>query len=270
MGARLRIEVEENSVLSFIRLSGVVDEDNDLAESLPRINRSTVFINSASVERINSCGVRDWVNWLGELGKKGAAIYLVECSPAIMSQANLVHNFFSSGQIVSYFAPFYCDTCDMDKMLLLTVAETKAQRPYPELTCRCDTCDHLMEFDDLEVSFFSFLGAAEVPQIPPAVLAALEELSPTATPPKLRLRGPSAPLVTVEANATAGVISKFTPTMPDRAQASSNSRLSFSTKTKEQPAPPPVVRSYKKGLGAILAIIVLGAGLLVYALLRQT
>src|SRR5690349_24154934 len=42
---------------------------------------------------IYSCSVRDWVNWLSKLESNGTRSVLVECSPAIVAQINLVNNF---------------------------------------------------------------------------------------------------------------------------------------------------------------------------------
>ncbi len=86
MGSRLAVDVKETDEISHIRLSGVIDEDNDFSEISNRITKKVVAINTADVDRINSCGVRDWVTWHSELNKRGATIYLVECSPAIMTQ----------------------------------------------------------------------------------------------------------------------------------------------------------------------------------------
>ena len=57
--------------VTFLKVSGVVDEDNTLARSLKKIDGRTVVIDLSGVDRINSCGVRDWVNWLNDLDAKG-------------------------------------------------------------------------------------------------------------------------------------------------------------------------------------------------------
>ena len=54
------------------------------------------------VERINSCGVRDWVNWLSQIEANNVKVVLVECSPAIVAQINLVNNFTGSGAVDGY------------------------------------------------------------------------------------------------------------------------------------------------------------------------
>ena len=97
MGPRLLVEVKELDDVNYVKLSGVVDEDNDLMEITAQINKPSVLIDTGDVDRINSCGVRDWVTWLGDLDKKGTKIFLLECSPAIMTQVNFGEQFRRSG-----------------------------------------------------------------------------------------------------------------------------------------------------------------------------
>jgi anti-anti-sigma regulatory factor len=93
--------------VTFLKVSGTIDEDNTLASSLKKIDGHTVVVDLAGVERINSCGVRDWVNWLNDLEGRGKQVVLVRCSPVIVNQVNLVHNFAGRGHVKSFFAPYY-------------------------------------------------------------------------------------------------------------------------------------------------------------------
>ena len=60
--------------VTFLKIRGVIDEDNALAKSLRRIEGDTVVIDLEGVVRINSCGVRDWVNWLNDLDARGIVL----------------------------------------------------------------------------------------------------------------------------------------------------------------------------------------------------
>ena len=51
----------------MVKLAGVIDEDNELGRLVDKIPAGTAVIDLGEIERINSCGVRDWVNWLDEL-----------------------------------------------------------------------------------------------------------------------------------------------------------------------------------------------------------
>src|SRR6185503_829319 len=100
MNPKFHAAVHQRDDVTYVKLGGVIDEDNELTDLIDRIPAGTVVIDLAEIERINSCGVRDWVNWLTkvEKGPGGASrVVLVECSPAIVSQINLVNNFTGTG-----------------------------------------------------------------------------------------------------------------------------------------------------------------------------
>ncbi|MDY0001703.1 MAG: hypothetical protein RBU30_10440, partial [Polyangia bacterium] len=107
MNQKFNADVSQREDVTYIKLSGVIDEDNELAALTERVGSGTTVIDLAEIERINSCGVRDWVNWLGKSEKKGADIIMVECSPAIVAQINLVNNFVGKGAVKSFYAPYF-------------------------------------------------------------------------------------------------------------------------------------------------------------------
>jgi anti-anti-sigma regulatory factor len=264
MGARLAFTIEETEAMAYVRLAGVIDEDNGLNELTKRIKKPTVVINTADVERINSCGVRDWVTWLGELTRGGAETILAECSPAIMTQVNLVNNFVGAGTIKSFYAPYFCSSCNTDKMLLVEVDEALETQPFRPPTCRCDQCDHTMEFDDIESSYFAFLGSMTRDRISPEVKAAIRGF---AKDPKLRERATAS---TAAASIPSSVVSRHTPTAPSSKilrSILSESSVSFSP-ARTFPSPP--ASSTNKILIAIIVLLVVAIGLLAFVILRST
>lgn len=161
MGAKFHSELTSRDGVSTLKLSGVIDEDNELAGLEGKISGGPVVLDLAEIDRINSCGVRDWVNWLGRVEKGGAKMVFVNCSPAIVAQINLVHNFTAAGIVKSFYAPYYCPRCQKEKQLRLETRDLVSQAPISQApTCRCDECDGPMEFDDIEESYFSFLNNA--------------------------------------------------------------------------------------------------------------
>ncbi len=146
---------------TYIRLSGVIDEDNRLTDLLSQIQGSRLFIDLVDIERINSCGVRDWVNWLDAATRERQDTLLIDCSPAIVAQLNLVGNFAASAGVLSIVAPYYCESCDLERTTLLTVADLEAPDPRaPSLAC--EACAQPMAFDDIEESYFAFLSDTRV------------------------------------------------------------------------------------------------------------
>lgn len=157
MSQKFQAAVQHRGDVSFVKLGGVIDEDNELAELVEKIPVGTAVIDLGEIERINSCGVRDWVNWLSKLETHGTRSVLVECSPAIVAQINLVNNFTGSGVVKSFYVPYFCPECDEEKVLLVEAGDM-GPPPHEPPTCRCDECDLVMDFDDMPDSYFAFLS----------------------------------------------------------------------------------------------------------------
>lgn len=157
MSQKFQHSVQQRGEVSYVKLGGVLDEDNELGELVDQIPNGTAVIDLGEIERINSCGVRDWVNWLSKLEQKGTQSVLVECSPAIVAQINLVNNFTGSGVVKSFYVPYFCPECDEEKVLLVEASDM-GPPPHNPPTCRCDECDLVMDFDDMPESYFAFLS----------------------------------------------------------------------------------------------------------------
>jgi anti-anti-sigma regulatory factor len=178
MNQKFNAEVTQRDDVTYIKLSGVIDEDNELGTLVDRLGAGTSVIDLAEIERINSCGVRDWVNWLGKAEKKGAEMVLVECSPAIVAQINLVNNFVGNGAVKSFYAPYFCPSCDLEKVLLVDMEEMANQDRPKAPVCRCDECDGVMDFDDMEESYFAFIQTTKMAQLSSEVKTAMADLVP--------------------------------------------------------------------------------------------
>ena len=188
MVSRLSFEIIEwPDKIFYIRLSGTIDEDNDLDEITQHLCGKTAVINTADLDRINSCGVREWMLWLAQLEKNGITLFFIECSPSIIAQVNLVDNFLASGTIINFFSPYYCLNCNIDKMLLIDIGEAKESKSFKVPTSNCDQCGHAMEFDDLEGSYFGFLQAVDGEFKDPAMVERIKSYSCNAES-KLRAR----------------------------------------------------------------------------------
>jgi hypothetical protein len=120
--------------------------------------------------------VRDWVNWLSKLEQNGTRSVLVECSPAIVAQINLVNNFTGSGVVKSFYVPYFCPECDEEKVLLVEASDM-GPPPHEPPTCRCDECDLVMDFDDMPDSYFAFLSNQRKLAEPDKINGAMKELA---------------------------------------------------------------------------------------------
>src|SRR3954463_11028977 len=157
MSHKFQSSVQHRGDVSFVKLGGVIDEDNELNDLADKIPQGTAVIDLGEIERINSCGVRDWVNWLSKLEYNGTRSVLVECSPAIVAQINLVNNFTGNGVVKSFYVPYFCRECDEEKVLLVEASDM-GPPPHEPPTCRCDECDLVMDFAEMPASYFAFLS----------------------------------------------------------------------------------------------------------------
>ncbi len=181
MSQKFQASVQHRSDVSYVKLGGVIDEDNELGELVDKIPTGTAVIDLGEIERINSCGVRDWVNWLSKLENNGTRSVLVECSPAIVAQINLVNNFTGNGAVKSFYVPYFCPECDEEKVLLVEATDM-GPPPHEPPTCRCDECDLVMDFDDMPDSYFAFLSNQKKLAEPDKINGAMRDLGRGAEP----------------------------------------------------------------------------------------
>lgn len=177
MSQKFQATVHHRDDVTYVKLSGVIDEDNELADLSDQIPAGTAVIDLGEVERINSCGVRDWVNWLSKIEQNNTKVVLVECSPAIVAQINLVNNFTGNGVVKSFYVPYFCPECDEEKVLLVETADM-GPPPHEPPTCRCDECDLVMDFDDMPDSYFAFLSNQKHLQEPERINEVISEFNP--------------------------------------------------------------------------------------------
>ena len=189
MSHKFQSSIQHRADVSYVKLGGVIDEDNELADLADKIPMGTAVIDLGEIERINSCGVRDWVNWLSRLENGGTRSVLVECSPAIVAQINLVNNFTGNGVVKSFYVPYFCPECDEEKVLLVEATDM-GPPPHEPPTCRCDECDLVMDFDDMPDSYFAFLSNQKKLAEPDKINGAMRDLHGGSEPelPKGKVR----------------------------------------------------------------------------------
>lgn len=160
---RLNAIVRPGNGWTAVRLTGVIDEHNGLRQLTDRLSTPLLLVDLSGIARINSVGVRDWVTWLSDLKKRGVRPVLFDCPPGIMEQVNLVRNFAAGCTIETFFAPYYCDTCDTEENYSLDTFELLAAETRLAPEFKCDRTDCKMALDDVEENYFAFLEDQRVP-----------------------------------------------------------------------------------------------------------
>jgi hypothetical protein len=151
-----RVEARAGGVLE-VELRGEVNENADFSE-LKRALRGDVTLVLEGVTRVNSCGVREWVNFVRALPDV-QRLRFARCSPTVVLQLNTIYNFRGGARVVSFLAPYVCEGCHHDEYKLLDVDEyfPDPKRPLPP-AFRCERCGGAMVFDELPERYFSFLS----------------------------------------------------------------------------------------------------------------
>src|SRR4029453_7034950 len=87
----------------------------------------------------------------------------------------------------------FCPNCGREKVLLIEAAELRPA-PHKAPVCRCDECDGVMDFDDMEESYFAFLPQMRTRMAAPSarVEAVVREFAPTGSERRVRSRVASA------------------------------------------------------------------------------
>ncbi len=141
----------EGEVPVFV-VAGVIDEHADLAP-ISSIS-GDAEINLKGVRRINSFGVRAWMEALRAV-PGSVKLRVVECPPPVVDQLNMVGGFLAHAQLVSFYVPMTCEECDeqLDQLYELEACR-KLGGKLPSTPC--PRCGRPMEVDDLEEQYLLF------------------------------------------------------------------------------------------------------------------
>jgi hypothetical protein len=151
------MEVVERQGVDHVTLTGVIDENADLALINTLGGRPARF-NMKAVRRINSYGVRSWMDAIRRIPSDTDVVF-VQCPPPVIDQCNMVSGFLGHGRLESFFAPMTCPECDeqLDQLF-----ETQACRDNGGKlpVTPCPRCNRPMEVDDLEEQYLLFVRDA--------------------------------------------------------------------------------------------------------------
>lgn len=149
----LTVEREERREGTRLILDGVVDEFADL-QFFSHL-RGRVDIDLRGVRRINSFGVRSWVDAVRGIPEE-ADVRFVALSPPLVEQTNMVRGFLGRGTILSVMVPMVCEECESQALFEEQVADLRGRGGRPGVHS-CPECGAEMVLDDIPGQFFAFL-----------------------------------------------------------------------------------------------------------------
>jgi anti-anti-sigma regulatory factor len=150
----LRWQLDQVGGRLTVALAGVLDENADLRPLT--CLRGEVAIDLSGVRRISSTGVREWIDLMRALDGL-CEVVLVACSPASVTQLNLIENFRGAAQVESFIAPYECTGCGEEREVLLDATVAAARAPeLPALPC--GSCGQGMELAEIPERYLTFLA----------------------------------------------------------------------------------------------------------------
>jgi anti-anti-sigma regulatory factor len=127
----LRWKLRRGSDRLVVEMLGDFDETADLRD-LAAVLRGRIAIDLGGVRRFSSAGVREWIHFVRSL-PQGTDLSLVGCSPASVTQLNLIDNFRGPARVESFWAPYSCTACGAERQVLLE-ARAATSPGLPTLT----------------------------------------------------------------------------------------------------------------------------------------
>ncbi|MBI4576961.1 MAG: hypothetical protein HY722_11930 [Planctomycetes bacterium] len=156
MNEALRVERRDGPDGVDLYLSGPIDEDTLLAEGLGALG-GRVRVHLAGVTRINSAGIRVWINTFRAV-PPSVDLDFLDCPQIIVEQANQISNFIPRGRIASFYGPYACAPCRAREGVLIHVeAHREELRRGVAPEAPCPRCGQPMAFREFETEYFAFL-----------------------------------------------------------------------------------------------------------------
>jgi anti-anti-sigma regulatory factor len=169
--AKLTVDKFADGDIACLRFAGTIDESFEGKKLAASVKAATLVLDLGGVKKISSFGIREWVDFISSVGKQVQKIILIECTPKVVDQLNMVANFAGGGRVFSFYAPFRCDYCDSEHRVLQQVDRDHDAIKSMKLAERpCPSCKESMYFDEDGATFFSYLLGQERFELEPEIV----------------------------------------------------------------------------------------------------
>ena len=141
-------------------LAGSIDETSELIRLLDHEVNGRLALDLAGITFINSLGVREWIRMQQAAATARIRIELRRVAEPIVHQLNIVPAARGVSIVTSFYAPYECEHCDIEHLMLLDVRThgvELARLRAPGLAC--PKCKRPLVFSDPPELYFMFLAA---------------------------------------------------------------------------------------------------------------
>lgn len=161
---KTRLELDVLGKMATFRPVGIVDEDINFSVILSTISQLGVASHEfrfdlGQIDRINSCGVREWLLLMEKL-PAGMRYSFLNVNELMVEQANMISGILGRAgtPVLSFMAPYHCDKCNKDIAVSLEPKQVQYVDDSPAAPkMSCPTCGTPLKFDWLEDEYFAFV-----------------------------------------------------------------------------------------------------------------
>lgn len=151
----IKLKKQQTGNVLSVEVEGTIDEFTKFDE-ITGAPGSELKIRCAGINRINSVGIKLWINHFAKLKNSKIKVTLIDCSTALVEQMNMIVNFAEGMIVESVMVPFSCQKCKSESLISYRVDDLKKlEFEIPEI--KCPQCSGPAIFDDLPEEYFDFL-----------------------------------------------------------------------------------------------------------------
>lgn len=151
----LQINISERGSVSKVTLSGIIDENSDLAPLL-EIKTESIEIECSKVVRINSVGIERWRNIFSEIRGYGRKLVFTQVSPVLVDVQNFISSFIETAEELSVCVPYDCNSCNSNTIVIIETKDIAAKMSTLETTA-CVKCGKSAEMTEIPEEYFGFI-----------------------------------------------------------------------------------------------------------------
>ena len=153
--SRLEVSVDRSGPTTVVTIRGDIDESARFERDHGLTGRVTLDLGG--IRRLNSCGVRCWMEFLGSLGGV-TELTLRRCAVPFVNQLNTVEGVRGGARVESIMAPFACRDCGAELVQEIALAGATLDDPESAVSDGvCSACGGVTVFDDLPERYLAFL-----------------------------------------------------------------------------------------------------------------
>lgn len=157
--AGLSADIKDHAGIRRVALRGAIDDYVEVEKFVRTVQAPAITFDFEKIDAINSNGIKAWVNIIK--GLPGAKITYENCPTFFVDAINMIPVMAKGVRIQSFYLPYACRSCDIEKPILVTQEQFKAKdfltslnKLYP-----CTSCERHLEFQDDESVYFDFVAA---------------------------------------------------------------------------------------------------------------